>query len=160
MKTTTTEVTGTITEKTLLIPICYDAVGESLRVSDTSVETALKSMKLEADVLGFTFEQAVKATLRPADGGEEVTFTRKRPDAKTYMFATDVYGRDNFAQLADSANPLSAAFNRIPKAKLADPDSVVYASIMGLQVLQPCDQQRVVLINKQGQQLFPKPQNL
>ncbi|TAL38486.1 MAG: hypothetical protein EPN97_04110 [Alphaproteobacteria bacterium] len=157
MKPKTTDVTGTVTEKTLLIPICYDAIGESIRVDGTSVEAALKSLKLEADVLGFEFEQAVKAKLHPTAGGEEITFTRKRSGPTTYMFATAVYGREDFASLADASNPLSAAFNRIPKAKLADPDSVVYASIMGLTALQPCDQQRIVLIDKQGRQLFPKP---
>lgn len=156
MKPKTTDVTGTVTEKTLLIPICYDAVGESIRVGDASVETALKAMRLEADVLGFTFEQAAKAKLRLAGGGE-ITFTRRRADAKTYMFATAVYGAGDFASLADRKNPLSEAFNRIPKAKLTEPGSVVYASIMGLTALPPCDQQRIVLIDRQGRQLFPKP---
>lgn len=155
MKPESTKVSGTITERNVLTPIFYDALGERISVPDTSVETALKALQPETDVsmLGFTSSSVLKTDL-VSETGAKISFTRRGGSEQTYMFAEQVFERKDFAALADAGNPLSRQFNSLPKIKLNDPASVVYKSILGLSVLDSGDQTRVVLIDKKGKQLF------
>lgn len=146
-------VTGTVTQKNILTPIFYDAVGDNISVHDTSVETALKALKPAADMLGFTSSQVLKVNLN-SESGEKISFSRRGGSEQTYMFAQQVFEHKDFAALADAKNPLSEQFKRLPKIKVADPDSVVYTSILGLSILDSGDQTRVTLIDKKGNQLF------
>jgi len=125
---------------TILHPILWDAMGEPVRVDATSVEAALKGVTIEADMLGFEFAGA----------------SRRR---QTYMFAEAVYTPAEYAAIA-AANPqsqLSRQFNSIPRAKFADPETVVYTSMQGVRAFEAHDHPRVTLVDKTGRQLFPKP---
>jgi hypothetical protein len=151
-----TAVTGTVTETTLLVPICYDSLDEPVRVPSASVEEALKAAKLDRGVLGFEFQQSTRVRLQPAEGGAEIKFSRRSSGYQVYMFADEVFGRADFAKLQEPGNPLSRYFNNLPKIKLADPNCIVYSSLMGLTAMDSGDQGRVTLVDRAGKQLFPK----
>lgn len=151
-----TAVTGTVTETTLLVPICYDSLDEPIRVPSASVEEALKAANLDRGVLGFEFKQSAKARLKPSDGGPEITFSRNTSGYQVYMFADEVFGRADFPKLQQADYPLSRYFNNLPKIKLADPNCIVYSSIMGLTAMDSGDQHRVTLVDRAGKQLFPR----
>lgn len=125
---------------TLLHPILWDAMGEPVRVDAGSVESALKGVKIEADMLGFEFAQAGRK-------------------GSTYMFAEAVYTPAEYAAIAanDPDNRLSRQFNAIPKWKFSDPASVVYTSMQGVRAFEAHDHPRVTLVDKTGRQLYPKP---
>jgi hypothetical protein len=134
--------TTTKNPTTILHPILWDAMGEPVRVDATSVEAALKGIKIEADMLGFEFRQAAE-----------------RKD-RVYMFAQNVYTRAEYAAIAaaDPQNILSRQFNTIPKWKFNDPQTVVYTSMQGVRPFEAHEHPRVTLVDKTGKQLFPKPQ--
>jgi hypothetical protein len=76
------------------------------------------------------------------------------------MFAENVYTPAEYAAIAaaDPQSQLSRQFNNIPKAKFADPQTVVYTSMQGVRAFEAHDHQRVTLVDKTGRQLFPRPQ--
>ncbi|MEZ0261003.1 MAG: hypothetical protein ACAH80_08335 [Alphaproteobacteria bacterium] len=125
---------------TILHPILWDAMGEPVRVDASSVEAALKGVKIEADMLGFEFAAAGRR-------------------GSTYMFAEAVYTRAEYAAIAanDPDNRLSRQFNSIPQWKFNDPATVVYTSAQGVRAFEACDHPRVTLVDKTGKQLFPRP---
>lgn len=150
-------VKGTLTTKTVMVPIIWDSPGFDIPVKDTSVQTALKSFDWTADVLGFQFSQSVRCKLISDADGSEIKFSRRHENPDKYLFATKVLGGDEVAALRTGQGALSDAFNRLPEAQRSNPANVVYDSDIGLQVLKPEYQGNTILITKQGQQLFPRP---
>ena len=152
---TKTSVKGTVKTNTVMVPIIWDSPGFNIRVPDTSVETALKSFTWGADVLGFQFSQVVRGKVATEDG-QEFKFSRRRENPEKYLFATKVLDEAEVAALRAGQSPLSEDFNRIQARFRDQPANVFYDSDIGLQYIKPENREYTILINKKGEQLFPR----
>lgn len=151
---------ATVVTSDVVIPVAYDGECSSEPVPEPTVEAALKSFNWKPGYVGFRFAEAakVKVTL---DDGEEMTFKRESRDPKTYYFAKRVIDINDFNTAAEFKGEPYDTFRRMASWALEDTSNLLFESERGLKVFQASEKNDTVLINREGQQLWPsKPLNL
>ena len=143
----------TVTFEKRLIPIAYDGYCCSVAVEEHSVDAALKGFKWIPGYLGFKFAEAASAKVILDGSGQEISFKQEKDESTQYLFAEKVLSLDDFAKAGEYRPIYDLVQKNWPESKLKE--AVIYAHSRGVDFLHEESQSYTILINKQGQQLWP-----
>lgn len=146
---------ATVDIETRLVPIAYDGDNASVPVPAATVESALANFDFKPGYVGFKFAEAVKAKIAVDETGEEITLSRESSKGKNFIFANKVLTAEEFNTAAEYKTREADWLRQSWADKLANPDTVIFASDRGVRILDDYEKKNTVLINRKGEQLFP-----